>query len=91
MADNIAQVRFAAEKKISQKLYITAIKVLDDKQVEVAGDRIIDIGGIRTAGQLHVVFEYVRAVRTEANPAGIYFTAKRLNQEPTSKSGASNG
>ena len=76
---NAEQVRFAKEKKVSQKIYVSLISV-DPKSLvaRVTMDRILMVEGLRATSPfvLDVNFQY--GPRTDKNPTGIYVTGEKV-------------
>jgi hypothetical protein len=76
---NAEQVKLAQSKKLTQKIYVTDVKV-DSKNLtaRIFMDRILSIDGLRAATllTLDVTFEY--GPRTDANPQGIYITGEKF-------------
>lgn len=76
---NASQVKAAKDKKVSQKFYISDLKIDPKaKTAQVTGDRILVVEGLRAtnAMALEIVFDY--GARTPSNPEGIYITAEKL-------------
>jgi uncharacterized protein (UPF0305 family) len=80
MAANVAQVKQAKEKKISERVYPSAEVQVDSKALtaRVALDRIFSVDGIRATSPLvlDITFEY--GPRTQGNPEGIYITGEKV-------------
>lgn len=77
---NAEQVRFAKEKRISQKVFLTSEIQVDSKTLvaRISMERIFNVDGLRATSPLvlDVSFEY--GPRTANNPEGIYITAEKV-------------
>lgn len=70
--------KFSADKEVSQRVFPDKIEIdLAKKSVQISGDRITSIAGLRAAGSLNLVLEYEFGARTKSNPWGIYFTKEK--------------
>lgn len=66
-------VKFSTEKQISQRAYPFFIKVnLSESEVQVTGDRITAVQGMKAAGNLNLKLLFESGPRTKDNPWGIY-------------------
>ncbi len=80
------QVKFAREKRLTQKLYISDIRLFPEKsEAIITGDRIIAVDNMRAASPITVEIKYEVQKRTENNPEGIYVTGEKL--EPLGSEG----
>lgn len=71
-------IRFSNEKQVTQRAYPILIKVnLQDKVVQVLGDRITAIQGMMAAGPLKLELSFESGDRTKENPWGIYISKEK--------------
>lgn len=71
-------IRFSTEKQVTQRAYPTQVKVnLQDKIVQVLGDRITAIQGMMAAGPLKLELSFESGDRTKENPWGVYISKEK--------------
>lgn len=79
LAANEAQIKISKEKKVSERFYLS--ETFHDpktKTIQVSGDRILIVEGLRAANPMQIAVEYDFGPRTENNPEGVYITGERL-------------
>jgi len=65
--------RFSKEKMVSQRVYPENIKIdQKTKSIQITGDRVTSIQGLRAAGDLNLVLYYSLGNINLENPWGIY-------------------
>ncbi|HXH30971.1 MAG TPA: hypothetical protein VNJ01_09180 [Bacteriovoracaceae bacterium] len=70
--------KFSTEKAVSQVIYPAVVKVnLAKKTVNITGDRITSIQGMKAAGDLNLEISFESGSRTKENPWGIYITKEK--------------
>ena len=70
--------KFSLEKQVSQRIYVSSIKVnLENSSAIITGDRITAIQGMKAAGDLKLQLNFENGARTIDNPWGIYITKER--------------
>lgn len=70
--------KFSLEKQVSQKIFVTNVKVnIENGAIEITGDRITSIQGMKAAGDLKLLLNFESGARTKDNPWGIYVTKER--------------
>lgn len=71
-------IRFSTEKQVTQRAYPVLVKVnIQDKVVQVLGDRITAIQGMMAAGPLKLELSFESGDRTKENPWGIYISKEK--------------
>lgn len=73
------QIKLAKDKKLSQRFYISDLKVDKlKKKVTVQGDRIIIIDSLRAVNSIAFEVAYEFGARTEKNKEGIYVVSETM-------------
>ncbi len=76
---NKENIKTAKSKKITQKFYLSEIKIdFKKKEVQVTGDRILIVEGLRATQPMTFKLKYTFGDRTLENPEGIYITHETL-------------
>jgi len=71
-------VKFAIEKGVTQKVYLSPLQVsLPQKTAIATGDRITSIQGLKAASDLKLEVSFESGPPTQDNPWGIYITKER--------------
>jgi len=71
-------VKFSTEKQVSQRVYCKDPVVdLNQKTVQISGDRITAIQGLKAAGDLRLELSFDFGSRTRDNPWGVYVTKEK--------------
>ncbi len=80
LASNRKQLKEASKKKIAQRFYISkAMNIdIDKNKVEVTGDRILIVDGLRATQPMTFRLSYIFKKRTLDNPEGVYITSENL-------------
>lgn len=79
LAANQEQLKFAKEKKLSQRFFVSETKLdLKTKRVTVEAERILVVEGLRAANLTTIEVQFDYGARTETNPEGIYVTSEKL-------------
>lgn len=77
-AENQKASNLAKDKKVSQKFYIDHMNVnVEKRAVEIKGERILVVEGIRATHPMNINFAYVFGDRTQENPEGIYIASEQ--------------
>jgi hypothetical protein len=89
---NQEQAKTAKEKKISQRFYVSELKVdAKSKRVRVSGDRIILVESLRATNPLLLDVQFDFGSRSVSNPEGIYVVGEKLVSNTQADEGAQGG
>lgn len=76
--DLLAVQKFATDRNVSQRGYVSEIRVdLEKQTAHVRGDRVTTIQDLTAAGELILVLQFESGPRTKTNPWGIYVGRER--------------
>ena len=74
-------IKFSTERLVSQRVYAEKIDVnLEKKTVQIFGDRVTSIQGLKAAGNLKLELSFESGPRTKENPWGVYITKEKEEQ-----------
>lgn len=70
--------KFSLEKQVAQKAFVELILVnLQSKIIQVKGERVTSIQGLKAAGNLKIELSFDYGPRTKENPWGIYIIKEK--------------
>jgi hypothetical protein len=73
--------KFSVEKAVTQRAYPEKLEVnLEKGLVQIRGDRVTSIQGMKAAGDLRLELSFESGPRTKVNPWGIYINKEREEQ-----------
>lgn len=73
--------KFSIEKAVTQRAYPEKMEVnLEKGIVQIRGDRVTSIQGMKAAGDLRLELAFESGPRTKTNPWGIYVSKEREEQ-----------
>ena len=76
---NQEQIRIAKEKKLSQRFFIVSMQIdLDKRRIQVEGERILLVEGLRAANSVSIEIKFDIGKRTVENPEGVVVVGENL-------------
>lgn len=80
-ASNVDEIRFAKEKKVSQRSHIVDIQIdTKSKAARIRFDRILVVDGLNAVTTLTLDIGFVFGERDSSNPEGVYIASEKLIQ-----------
>jgi len=78
-AANTTQLKVAKDKGLSQRFYISSLKLdLDKRRASIEGERVLVVESLRAASIVNLSLSFQLGPRTVENPEGIYISSENL-------------